>query len=63
MGFVAYRVVLQPFLSNLHDIFHVSHLQKYIHYPSHIIQMNDVQVRDNLIVEISPIRIEDRDMK
>lgn len=59
IGFVAYRVSLRPSLSNLHNVFHVSQLQKYILGPSHIIQMDDVQVRDNLVVEESPIRIED----
>lgn len=60
---VAYRVALPPSLSNLHDVFHVSQLQKYIHDPYHVIQMDDVQVRDNLTVEASPIQIEDREVK
>lgn len=42
VGYVAYRVALPPFLSNMHDIFHVSQLQKYILDRSHIIQMYDV---------------------
>lgn len=50
-------------LSNLHDIFHISQLRKYIFDPSHIIQMDDVQVRDNLTVKTSPIRIKDREVK
>ncbi|XP_050875109.1 uncharacterized protein LOC127078719 [Lathyrus oleraceus] len=63
IGVVAYRVALPPSLSNLLDMFHVSQLRKYIHDPSHMIQMDDVQVRDNLTVEVSPIRIEDREVK
>ncbi|XP_050915978.1 uncharacterized protein LOC127131083 [Lathyrus oleraceus] len=38
-------------------------LQKYIHNPSHVIQMDDVQVRDNITIEASPIRIEMREVK
>ncbi|XP_050909166.1 uncharacterized protein LOC127122937 [Lathyrus oleraceus] len=63
IGVFAYRVALPPSLLNLHDVFHVSHLRKYIHDPSHMIQMDDVQVRDNLTVEVSPIQIKDREVK
>ncbi|XP_058784630.1 uncharacterized protein LOC131659458 [Vicia villosa] len=63
VGTVAYRVALPPELSNLHDVFHVSQLRKYISDPSHVIQRDKVQIRDNLTVETMPIRIEDRKMK
>lgn len=36
VGVVAYRVALTLSLLNLHDVFHVSQLQKYID-PSHVI--------------------------
>ncbi|XP_058775969.1 uncharacterized protein LOC131650268 [Vicia villosa] len=42
---------------------HVSQLRKYILGPSHVIQKDDVQVRDNLTNEASPMRIEDREVK
>lgn len=63
IGVVAYRVALPPYLSNLHDVFHVSQLWKYIHDPSHVIQMDDVQVQDNLTVETSLVSIKDRKVK
>ncbi|XP_050892418.1 uncharacterized protein LOC127097960 [Lathyrus oleraceus] len=63
IGVVAYRVTLPPSLLNLHDMFHVSQLRKYIHDPCHVIQMDDVQVQDNLMVEASPILFEDREVK
>jgi len=56
-------VGLPPHLSNLHDVFHVSQLQKYVRDPSHVIQRDDVQVRDNLMVETLPVRIEGREVK
>ena len=56
-------MALPPNLSNLHDVFHVSQLRKYVPYPSHVIEMDDIQVRDNLTVETMPLRIEDREMK
>ena len=63
VGNVAYRVDLPPFFSNLYDVFHVSRLRKYISNPSHVIHMDDVQVRDNLTVETMPVQIADREMK
>lgn len=42
VGKVAYRVALPPNLSNLHDVFHVSQLRKYIPDPSHVVQMDDI---------------------
>ena len=47
----------------LHDVFHVSQLRKYVPDPSHVIQSDDVQVRDNLTVETLPVRIDDRKVK
>ncbi|XP_058725705.1 uncharacterized protein LOC131596998 [Vicia villosa] len=63
VGTVAYSVALPPELSNLHDVFHVSQLRKYVSDPSHVIQRDEVQIHDNLTVEAMPIRIEDRKMK
>lgn len=60
---MAYRVTLPQSLSNVYDVFHVSQLQKYIPDPSHVIQLDDVHVRNNLIVDASPLRIEDHEVK
>lgn len=48
---------------NLHDVFHVSQLRKYIPDPSLVIQLDDVQVRENLTVETLSLRIEDHEVK
>ncbi|MCI08768.1 retrotransposon protein, partial [Trifolium medium] len=50
VGNVAYRIALPPSLANLHDVFHVSQLRKYVSDPSHVIESDDVQVRDNLTI-------------
>src|ERR1051325_1580788 len=63
VGRVAYQIALPPSLANFHDVFHVSQLRKYIPDPSHEIQVDDIQVRDNLTVEKLPARIEDRKVK
>ncbi|RZB70594.1 hypothetical protein D0Y65_035533 [Glycine soja] len=63
VGPVAYQIALPPSLSNLHNVFHVSQLRKYIHDPSHMVELDDVQVRENLTYETLPLRIEDRRTK
>lgn len=63
VGEVDYKVALPPCLSSFHNIFHVSQLQKYIHGPSHVIQLDYVQVRENLTIEASILRIKDREAK
>jgi len=37
VGVVAYRIALPPSLSNLHNVFHVSQLRKYVYDSSHVI--------------------------
>ncbi|GAU23275.1 hypothetical protein TSUD_281700 [Trifolium subterraneum] len=63
IGKVAYRISLPMTLSNLHDVFHVSQLRKYVSDPSHVIESDDIQVKDNLTVETVPLRIEGRKVK
>ena len=63
VGVVAYRIALPPSLLNLHDVFHVSQLRKYVYDVSHVIQVDDLEVRDNLTVETWPVRIKDREVK
>ena len=63
VGMVAYRVGLPLHLSNLHDVFHVSQLRKYVPDPSHMIPRDDVQIIDNLKIETLSVRIEGREVK
>ena len=63
IGAVAYRIALPSSLSNLHSVFHVSQLRKYVYNLSHVIQVDDLEVRDNLTFETVPLRIEDRVVK
>jgi hypothetical protein len=37
---VAYRVALPLSLSNLHNVFHVSRLRRYVHDPSHVMEFD-----------------------
>ncbi|RZC11704.1 Transposon Tf2-9 polyprotein, partial [Glycine soja] len=63
VGPLAYQIALPPSLSNLHNVFHVSQVRKYIRDPSHVIELDDVQVKENLTYETLPLRIEDRRTK
>jgi len=51
IGAVAYQIALPSSLSNLHDVFHVSQVRKYVYDESHVIQVDELEVRDNLTVE------------
>ena len=57
---MANQIALPPSLSNLHN---VSQLRKYIPDPSHVIKLDDVQVKENLTYETLHLRIKDRQTK
>ena len=63
VGPVAYQLALPPHLSNLHNVFHVSQLRKYIHDPSHVLEIDNISIKENLTYETYPLRIEDRRSK
>ncbi|PWG74637.1 hypothetical protein DF186_16850, partial [Enterococcus hirae] len=50
-------------LSNLHDIFHISQLRKYTPDTNHILKPKSVQLKKNLTLLITPIRIDDTNIK
>ena len=52
VGPVAYQVALPPSLANLHSVFHVSQLRKYVYDPSHVIALDDVQVKEIPLVKV-----------
>ena len=60
---MAYQIELSSSLSNLLNVFHVSQLHKYIHDPSHVVKLDDVQVKDNLTYETFPLSIDDNHTK
>ena len=59
VGECAYRLVLPPSLSGVHDVFHVSMLRKYIIDPSHVLDYSGLQLDDHLTLEEYPMRILD----
>ena len=59
IGSVAYEIALPPHLANLHNVFHVSQLRKYVADPTHVLEQDDVQVRENLTLGVGTMRILD----
>ena len=56
---MAYQVAQPPNLSSLHPVFHMTQLRQYNPDPSHVIESDKVQVRDNLTYKAQPLRISD----
>ena len=63
IGAAAYEIALPSHLANLHNVFHVSQLRKYIADPSHILESNDIQIREDLMMNTGPVRILDSQVK
>ncbi|XP_017640154.1 uncharacterized protein LOC108481546 [Gossypium arboreum] len=63
IGLVAYQLELPPELSQIHDVFHVSIMRLYYSDPSHVIAVEEIEVRPDLTFEEEPIQIIGRDVK
>ncbi|XP_027188653.1 uncharacterized protein [Cicer arietinum] len=63
IGHVAYQIALPPILYEIHNVFHVSQLRKYLTDPSHVIEPDTIQLKDNLSFEVLPVRIDDMKIK
>ncbi|XP_062102974.1 uncharacterized protein LOC133813965 [Humulus lupulus] len=63
VGEVAYRLALPPALSNVHDVFHISLLRKYIPNPSHVLNYEPLEVEQDITYEEKSIQILDRKEK
>ena len=62
IGPAAYEIALPQF-ANLHSVFHVSQLRKYVPDPSHVLEAEDVQVMEHLTIKVQPVGLEDRQVK
>jgi hypothetical protein len=60
VGPVAYCLALPPGLANIHDVFHVSMLKKYISDPSHVIHYEPLQLHGDLAYKKVPVKLLDR---
>ncbi|KAL0456204.1 UNVERIFIED_CONTAM: Transposon Tf2-12 polyprotein [Sesamum latifolium] len=63
IGPLAYRLVIPTELSQIHDVFHVSILQRYRSDPSHIIHEPKIEISEELTYVEEPMEILDRSIK
>ena len=63
IGPLAYQMALPPSLSKLHNVFHVSQLRKYESDPSHVLEPEHIQLREDLTFNLPLVRIVDRGTK
>ncbi|XP_041009399.1 uncharacterized protein LOC121253452 [Juglans microcarpa x Juglans regia] len=57
IGVAAYKLALPPQLSAIHKVFHISMLRKYAPDPSHELEHEPLQIRDDLTYEEFPVGI------
>ena len=60
VGRVSYKLALPPHLSQVHTVFHISFLRKYVPDVMHVLPVQEITVDDDLSYEESPIAIVDR---
>ena len=63
VGPVAYRLVLPASMDRFHDVFHVSQLRKYIRDPSHVLELPELELAEDLSYQEMPVQIIDRRVK
>ena len=59
VGTISYWLVLPPSLSGVHEVFHVSMLQKYTLDPAHVVDWGEIVVNIDGTFEEGPVRILD----
>ena len=60
VGSAAYRLALPPSLGNVHNVFHVSQLRKYVFDEKHVIRNDEIELTPELQYEERPEAILDR---
>jgi len=59
IGPVACRLALSPVLERMHNVFHISHLRKYVSNPDHIISYGPLQIQKGMSYIEEPVQILD----
>jgi hypothetical protein len=60
---VAYQLELPPQLSDVHDVFHVSHLRKCLRVPEEQMPLKELTVGEDLTCQEYPVKILDTSEK
>ena len=59
VGTVAYRLAFPPSMSGVHEVFHVSMLQRYTPDPTHVVDWGEIEVDIDRTFEEGPVHIMD----
>ena len=59
VGDVAYRLTLPPSLPNVHNLFHISMLRRYILNPSHVLNYEQLELSQDVSYEKHLVKILD----
>ena len=59
VGTVAYRLALPPSMSGVHEVFHVSMLQRYTLDPAHVVDWGEIEIDIDGALEERPVCIID----
>lgn len=52
-----YKLKLPPILMKMHNVFHVSLLNKYVHDPTHVLNLDKIEMSYPLAIEVRTIRV------
>ncbi|WCJ24572.1 hypothetical protein M5689_006522 [Euphorbia peplus] len=63
IGEVVYQLALPPNLSQVHPVFHISMLRKYVHDPSHVLHPEAIKISEDLSHEEQPVAIVDHQVR
>nr|CAD1839584.1 unnamed protein product [Ananas comosus var. bracteatus] len=63
VGVVAYRLALPSQLVDVHNVFHVSNLRKYIHNPEHAMLYEPLELREDLSYKKFPVSVIAREVR
>ncbi|XP_016702029.1 uncharacterized protein [Gossypium hirsutum] len=63
VGPVAYQLELPLELEQIHGVFHVLMVRPYRSNPTHVVPIEEIEVRPNLTFEEEPVQILDREVK
>ena len=59
MGSVSYPLALPFELQRIHDVFHVSMLQKYILDPTHVVSVEELEINEDVSYVTQPVAVVD----
>lgn len=63
IGKVAYRLALPVSINRMHNIFHMSLLHKYFRNLTHVLKVEEVELKDDLVYEERLVQILDKQVK